>query len=62
MSDFICVYQTSNSFEANMIKSFLDAKGINCTLKQNDKGGSDILIDSNDLEKGKQILQQMKGS
>jgi len=61
MSDLICVYQT-NSFQASMIKSFLDAKGISCTLKTNDAGGTDILIDAHDLEKGRQLLDQMKGN
>jgi len=71
MNDFICIYRTTNSFEANLIKSFLDSEGIDCLLKTNDasgtlphlgfiQGGTEILISSKDREIGQKLLKEMQ--
>ena len=73
MSDFICIYQTLDFFEANLIKSRFDAEGIFCVLRSNDasgtlphlgfsQGGTEVMVPEEDLEVSKKILKELKES
>jgi hypothetical protein len=71
MSNLITIYQTNNPFEADLIKSYFSNENVFCFLKTNDasgvlpyigftQGGTEILVRQEDLEKGKELLQQIK--
>lgn len=68
MSDFVCVYQTFDAMEANIIKARLENEGIPCYLRTNDasgtlpnlgliQGGIQILISPKDLDTYKKIFE-----
>lgn len=70
MNNFICIYQTFDTFEANLIKSYLDNEDILCILKPKDasgvlphlgfsQGGIDIMVHEDNLEEAKKILKEI---
>ncbi len=71
MTDFICIYKTLDSFEANLIKSRLESADIFCAINSNDasgtlpylqflEGGIEILVHKDDLKSAQEIIQEMK--
>lgn len=71
MDNLISIYQTYDSFEANMIKSKLESEDIYCFLKTNDasgvlphlgfgQGGTEVCIYQKDLEAAKTLLEGLK--
>jgi hypothetical protein len=71
VNKLVTLYQTYDTFEANLIKSLLDSENIFCYLNTNDasgvlpylaltQGGTEILIWDEDLEAAKKLLQEMK--
>ena len=68
MDNLISIYQTYDSFKADMIKANFEAEEIFCYLRSNDasgtmpylgfsEGGTDIMVREEDVEKAKEILK-----
>lgn len=62
----VCILNTHDIFEANLVQSKLESHGIPCDLRTNDAGGSiphlrvmqgiQIYISKNDVKRAKEIL------
>ncbi len=72
MSDLISIYQTYDSFEANLIKAHFDNENIYCFLKTNDAsgvlphlgfalGGTEVFVRQEDLDQANTLLEQING-
>lgn len=70
MNNFVCVYQTFDTIEANLIKSHLEEENIFCVLQTNDAsgvlphlgaamGGVQLFVHKDNLEKSEKLLEQM---